>query len=191
MRFFLVMATIVCVSLFMTDSRANSVSKSFGVNFTACGLHPKAIKLAQLIIRDPKQKRAKLSCNPVLAKVADEKAREMAELKRVTHIGKRGANIRLRDAGYQLAKIYPGMMSNNVEAIAGGISSPEDVWTAFKESNEHRMHVLAEHEFYLLQDEIGVGYFYDWHTPHVDYWVIYIAHQKPTLLAVEIAPSKD
>jgi hypothetical protein len=191
MRLFLLVLVICSLGLQVGELHANPKKEIEEKNYSQCALHPKAVKLAELIMRDSEQKRVKLTCHPILAKVAAEKAKEMAELQRVTHIGKRGANIRLRDAGYQLAQIYPGMMSNNVEAIAGGIPSPEKMWEEFKGSKGHRVHLLAEHEFYLLQDEIGVGYFYDWHTPHVDYWVVYVAHQKPSLIKVEVAPSKD
>ena len=50
----------------------------------------------------------------------------------------------------------------------------------------------AEHEFYLLQDEIGVGFFSDPQSPHGEYWAVYVAHQKEQEpYQGEIAKSKD
>ena len=145
--------------------------------YQKCGLHPKAQKLAQLIIEDIKQNRSTLVCSPILAKIALSKAKEMAELGRVDHIGRSGANRRLIDANYPLSKVYPRMFENNVEAIAAGYSDPAEMWKQFKNSDGHRTHLLAEHEFYLLQNEIAVGYFQDKKSPHVHYWVVYVAHQ--------------
>ena len=113
----------------------------------------------------------------------------MAQLGRVNH---KAANRRLINAGYSLSHIYPRLMENNVEAIAGGISSPEKMWQTFKESDNHRIHLLAEHDFYKLQNEIGVGYFKSPKSEHVDYWVVYIAHQNESAdYQGDIAKSKD
>lgn len=35
--------------------------------------------------------------------------------------------------------------------------------------------MLGEHDFYLEQDEIGVGFVSKWESPHVEYWAVYIA----------------
>jgi uncharacterized protein YkwD len=155
----------------------------------ACGLNDKSRALAKLIINDPKQNRVKLQCNYLLSKIADEKAKEMSIKGRVRH---NASNMRLVNAGYPLSKIYPRYLQNNVEAIAGGISKPEKMWQDFKDSADHRMHLLAEHEFYMLQNEIGVGYFKNLKSPHVDYWVVYVAHkQEEEKYTGEIAESKD
>ena len=157
-----------------------------------CGLHPKAQKLAQLIVEDKKQNRSTLICNPLLAQIALAKAQEMAELGRVDHIGRSGANRRLIEAGYPLSKIYPRMFQNNVEAIAAGFSDPKEMWQQFKNSDGHRTHLLAEHEFYALQNEIAVGYYRNKKTAHVDYWVVYVAHQQESQpFTGEVAKSKD
>ncbi len=161
-------------------------------DFSNCGLTPQAQKLAKLIIENPEQQRIELKCNPLLAKVAQDKAKEMSELGRVTHIGHSSANQRLIDAGYPLAEIYPRVMSNQVEAISGGLSTAEEAFKGFFNSEDHHMHLMAKHEFYMLQNEIGVGFHYEWSSPHVEYWVVYIAHQEPKVVKnVEVAPSKD
>jgi len=78
----------------------------------SCGNNPEAIKLAKLIINDESQNRKSLKCNSILSKIADKKAKEMAKLGRVTHIGRNPANRRLRDEGYPLSDVYPGWFSS-------------------------------------------------------------------------------
>ncbi len=34
--------------------------------------------------------------------------------------------------------------------------------------------MLAEHEFYVEQDEIGIAFVRKWESPHVEYWVVYL-----------------
>lgn len=154
-----------------------AVGEAVSSEFEDCGLNGQARALAALIVTDPMQRRKHIACDPLLARIADAKAREMAELGSVDHIGRSAANRRLVEAGYPLSRIYPRLLENNVEAIAGGISGPGEAWKAFKQSATHRSHLLGEHEFYLLQDEIGVGFIEDASTPHVEYWVVYIAHR--------------
>ena len=147
----------------------------FASEKNTCGLNEKSRQLAHLIINDAKQNRKKLVCSLQLSTIAAGKVKEMTKTKRVRH---KMSNRRLIDSGYSLAAIYPRALENNVEALAGGISSPEEMWVKFKESDGHRTHLLAEHEFYMLQDEIGVGFISDPNTPHVEYWAVYVAHRE-------------
>ncbi len=160
--------------------------------YSDCGLNEQAQKLAMLIITDPLQQRATVHCNALLSKVAAEKAREMANNGLVVHNLGGSPNQRLRDAGYALPAYYGNVMSNQVEAIAGGYSSAEDVWYAFKHSHSHRQHLLGEHPFYQEQDELGVAFLKDKSTPHVEYWVVYLTkgdHEAPAQKFDEI-PNK-
>ena len=143
-----------------------------------CGKHLKAQTLAQLIRSHPKQQRKSLRCSAKLSKLALMKAKEMAKRKKISHILPIGPNQSLRDHGYPLADIYTGVSDNQVEAIAGGISDPKEMMKGFLDSSAHRIHLLAQDKFYQLQDELGVGYHYDASTPHIHYWVVYIAHQN-------------
>ncbi|WP_018625755.1 CAP domain-containing protein [Kangiella aquimarina] len=144
-----------------------------------CGLNEKAKELALMIINHKDQKRVSLSCSPILAKVAALKAREMAETGRVSHEGPGGSpNARLIEAGYQL-DLPPGVVGTNfVESVMGGSPHAEEVLDYFSSSYVHRIHIFGEHPFYLEQTEIGVGYAKEWFSPHVDYWVVYIAKPK-------------
>lgn len=156
-------------------------SKHIGANLNTiadCGLNEAAQQLALLIIEDPKQQRTTLNCHPLLAQAAADKAKAMAQGGRVNHyIGGLGANQRLRMLGYQLPPFYSGTIGNQVEAVAGGYSTAEAVWAALKSSAGHRSHLLGELPFYQQQVHIGVGFYYKWSSPHVEYWAVYVARE--------------
>ena len=151
-----------------------------------CGLNKKSRTLAKLIREDQEQLRDRLSCSIVLSKIAQNKAEEMAEAGEVTHYGEWGSpNERLIKEGYQLDIPEDAMGSNYVEAVQGGEAIPVTVLDKFKNSYQHRVHLFGEHDFFLGQDQIGVGYAYNWQSPHVDYWVVYIASEKAPVESTE------
>jgi len=139
-----------------------------------CGSSPQARELARIIQNDTGQQRPRLVCHPLLSKVAEEKARTMADYGIVRHNLGGSPNQRLRDAGFRLPEYYGGPMNNQVEAVAGGYRNAEDVWFAFRNSDVHRKHLLGEHPFYKEQDLMGVGFYKDYATPHIEYWAVYI-----------------
>lgn len=141
----------------------------------ACGNNAKARQLVKLIMEDPDQLRLNISCNVLLVKAATEKAKLMAERGLVQHNLGGSPNGRLRDVGYKLPPYYGSAFSNQVEAIAGGYSTAEEVWRGFKNSSVHADHLLGKLDFYQEQDEIGIAFLYDWNTPHVEYWVVYLS----------------
>lgn len=156
-----------------------------------CGLTTQSRELAKLIIEDPQQQRRQLKCHPLLAQAAADKAKIMAKSGKVNHfVGGLGANQRLRDLGYNLPPFYSRATGNNVEAVAGGQESPQQAWIEFKNSELHRVLLLGEIPFYAEQNHIGVGHYYEWHSPHVDYWVVYIAREAriddPDALCLEV-----
>jgi len=146
-----------------------------------CGENTPATRLALLIASDPGQRRPELRCSPKLSRIASERARELAEEGRISHFTNGLApNLRLRQSGYPLPREYPHGGANQVEAIAGGFAGPEEAWAAFKRSDRHRSHLLGEHEFFQSQDEIGVGFHRLRESPHVEYWVVYVATRVDT-----------
>ena len=159
-------ASSLFLSLFSTQLLATA---------DACGNNLEARKLVQLIMNDAAQQRVKLSCNVLLAQAAKAKAELMAERGMVMHNLGGSPNSRLRELGYELPPYYGVAFSNQVEAIAGGYESAEEVWHGFKKSDVHADHLLARLEFYQEQDEIGVAYFKKWHSPHIHYWVVYVS----------------
>ena len=151
------------------------VFPTFAGELDGCGNNEQSRLLSKLITHDLEQKRINIRCNKMLTRIAVAKAKKMAEFGLVTHNLGGSPNSRLRDAGYKLPIHYGAdSFSNQVEAIAGGYSSAEDVWDAFKRSQVHRTHLLGEHEFYVEQDEIGVAFIKEWQSPHVEYWVVYL-----------------
>lgn len=106
--------------------------------------------------------------------LAETKAKDMAERGLVSHFLGGSPNTRIRDAGLTLPDYYGDAMSNQVEALAGGYTTAEDVWYALKGSTSHRQHLLAELPFYQEQDQIGIAFYKDYSTPHVEYWAIYL-----------------
>ncbi|WP_068991361.1 CAP domain-containing protein [Kangiella sediminilitoris] len=162
--------------------RSDSPSEN-KVSYEECGLSEQARALAKLVIEDPDQLRKELSCSSLLTKIAQSKAEEMAATGKVTHYGEGGTpDQRLINGGYKLYLPKGAVGLNHVEAILGGYSSPSAVLDSFKNSFHHRVHLFGEHEFFLKQNDIGVGYAYNWNSPHVDYWVIYIASRKQTVV---------
>lgn len=143
-----------------------------------CGESAAATRLALLIASDPGQRRPELRCSPKLSRIASERARELAREGRISHFTHGlSPNLRLRRSGYPLPREYPHGGANQVEAIAGGYSGPEEVWEAFKRSERHRSHLLGEHDFFREQDEIGVGFHRLQESPHVEYWVVFVARR--------------
>ncbi len=149
--------------------------KQHPTNFAQCGLSNKARQLAALIVQDSEQQRLLIRCNPLLARIAQEKAKEMAESGKVSHKGVDGGpNEKLIKAGYPLPKEEIERF-NSVEAILGGESEAEDTWLTLQASFLHKTHLLGENPYYLNQTELGVAHYYKWRSPHIDYWVIYFA----------------
>ena len=141
---------------------------------TTCGNTDQARELSLLIANDKGQQRLVLKCNPTLVMLAETKAKDMAERGLVSHFLGGSPNTRIRDAGLTLPDYYGDAMSNQVEALAGGYTTAEDVWYALKGSTSHRQHLLAELPFYQEQDQIGIAFYKDYSTPHVEYWAIYL-----------------
>ncbi|RDX37536.1 CAP domain-containing protein [Kangiella sp. HD9-110m-PIT-SAG07] len=150
-----------------------------GSLYKNCGLNSESRTLAKLVMEDSEQLRESLTCNYLLSEIAQQKAEEMASLGVVSHVGPGGnPDQRLMDKGYDLFLPDGAIIGNHVEAVQGGESRPEVIMDKFKNSYRHRVHLFGEHEFFLSQDQIGVGYAYNWDSPHVDYWVVYIASEE-------------
>ena len=156
-----------------------STQKTSVTDYENCGINAKARLLAKLIINAPDQKRKNIDCHSGLSQIAQQKAEEMAAMGEVSHYGSGGTpDERLINSGYKLSLPQGATGLNHVEAILGGYSEADIVLAKFSNSYHHRVHLFAEHPFFLTQDDIGVGYAREWSSPHVDYWVVYIAKDK-------------
>lgn len=105
----------------------------------------------------------------------------MAHLGVVSHKGYfEGPNRRLIQLNYPLSASEQ-MQFNTVEAVMGGEEFAEDTWLSFQSSYPHKTHLLAENPFYLKQTQLGVGYFRNLQSPHLDYWAVYFVNidEKP------------
>lgn len=165
----------------VNPSQRNNLKQSntnIPLDFRHCGDTAKAQELARLISVDAEQLRPIIKCNSKLSRIAAEKAKEMAEQGEVSHQGtKFGPNERLLQSGYRLT-INEKEQYNSVEALLGGEEDAEETLFKFKMSYGHKIHLLGEHPFYLNQTQLGVGYHQKWHSPHIDYWVVYFAETE-------------
>jgi uncharacterized protein YkwD len=171
---------IITLIIFPLSVFANEANK--------CGNNKEARALVSLIKSDKEQKRTSIRCNKILTEAAEAKAKEMSEFGLVVHNLGGSPNSRLRNAHYELPKYYGSdFNSNQVEAIAGGYSNAEKVWSAFKRSKAHKTHLLGNINFYKEQDEIGVAFIKKWESPHVEYWVVYLTkgHEQDQTNAVD------
>ena len=134
--------------------------------------------LAELLRTHPQQSRAAFTYNPILARVARERAADMAARGYFGHTNPDGLgpNALVRQAGYVLPSYYgTEPTANNIESIAAGPSTPEAVLQLLLNSEAHRTHILGLHEFYAAQVEYGIGYVAAPGTKYGHYWVILTA----------------
>lgn len=143
-----------------------------------CGLSEEEHQLAALLLGG-QQDRKSLRCDPALQAFARSRARDMADRGYLSHQTPErvGPNQLLRDSGYPLPPTYRNGLSNNVESLVGGIPSATDVWRVLTTSETHRRHIVGGGPAFAEQDEFGLAYHRDIHSPHVDYWVIIIARR--------------
>src|ERR1044072_1666335 len=135
-------------------------------------------QLAKLLKQTPGQRRASLTYNEILARVARERAQDMARRGYFSHVNPDGigANYQVTQAGYSLPKSYgKKKSSNNIESIASGNKTPEDVWAAWMGSSAHKKHLLGLTKDYAEQTEYGIGYAYVPESQWKHYWVVIIA----------------
>jgi uncharacterized protein YkwD len=138
--------------------------------------------LAELLRNHPQQQRSAFTYNPLLARVARERAADMAARGYFAHTNPDGVgpNALVREAGYVLPAYYGSEPdANNVESIAGGPSTPEAVLDLLLNSAGHRTHILGLHEFYAAQIDYGIGYVAAPGSRYGHYWVILTAQPGP------------
>ena len=151
-----------------------------------CGNNEKAREMASLIMNNSNQKRPQLFCNKKLNEIALIKANLLKSEKDISHtVDHTFPNHLLRKHGYNLSKRYP-TLSNQVEAIAGGESDTLVAFKDFLESEPHRVLLMADHEYFGEQNEMGVAYVYDKNTPYEHYWVVIFGDQDKKTTLVNI-----
>jgi hypothetical protein len=131
--------------------------------------------IADLMHRNPNQQRRQLRLDPVLAKIAQERAEDMGQRGYFGHITPDGlgANYLVQQAGYALPDHYGQSPSaNNIETIAAGFATPEAVWNLWMNSTHHRAHLLGLNGFWADQTDLGIGYARVAGSPFTHYWVV-------------------
>ena len=144
----------------------------------SCELNEQESAVFNLMREHPDQGRIQLNCNPILAKVARERAEDMATRGYFDHVNPdgHGPNYLVTQVGFRLPDWYPDSgTANNIESIGAGYQSPAEVWLAFLDSKYHRIHVLGTDGFYAGQEQIGIGYYAEPNSMYVEYWVVLTA----------------
>lgn len=139
-------------------------------------------EIATLMKQAKDQRRPSLTYNPILAKVARERAYDMARRGYFAHVTPDGVgpNYLLAKAGYTLGKGYSkGKSANNVEAIACGGATAALTWMDWMNSKPHRTQILGLKSFYAEQTEYGVGHAFVANSPYGHYWVVTTAKPNP------------
>lgn len=147
-----------------------------------CDLNAYETNIAERMRLDPQQQRLTLECDPILARVARERALDMATRHYFGHTNPDGygPNYLVRQAGYPLPSWYDASPAgNNIESIASGYSTPDAVWQGWMNSPAHRTHLLGLVPFFAEQIDYGIGYVYDPASDYGHYWVVITARKEP------------
>ncbi|MFL5540042.1 MAG: CAP domain-containing protein [Longimicrobiaceae bacterium] len=135
-------------------------------------------ELGILLERDPGQRRPRIVFNPILSRVARQRARDMAARDYLGHTDPDGfgANHHVERAGYRLPAFYDhSPAGNNIESIGGGYEVAAIAWRGWMHSPGHRTHLLGLEPFYREQSEYGVGYAWSRDSKYHHYWAVLIA----------------
>ncbi len=122
---------------------------------SGCGLNAQSQTLAQLIVNHPSQQRTELVCNDLLSEIASKRAQNLIEQ---TADSELTANQFVIKQGFRFASYYP-VTGNQVEAIAQDLGSPQQALDYLINSNKHHDHVLGKGDFFVRQNQIGIGFY--------------------------------
>src|SRR5262249_19281153 len=130
--------------------------------------------------------RPALAWNKVLAKVAEEKALDMANRDYFGHVTPegRGINIQIHEAGYKLPKDWvKDKKQNFFESISAGKDTGVEAIQQLivdKDVPEaaHRRHLLGTNDFFAKCTDIGIGFARQPNSKYRTYMSIVIARKK-------------
>jgi uncharacterized protein YkwD len=145
-----------------------------------CNPNTQEQQIAALMASDPGQQRSSLTCHPILAQVARERAQDMVDRHYFDHTNPDGfgPNYLVRQAGYVLPSFYgTAPAANNIESIAAGNPTASLTWAQWMSSPRHRSHLLGTAPFWAEQIEYGIGYANGGIYGH--YWVVITAKPGP------------
>ena len=141
-------------------------------------LSPEEAAVEVLLRNYPGQQHPVLNLNSILTEQARRKAQDMADRNYFGHTDPEGfgPNHWVMAAGYALPTYYDTSAgANNIESIAAGQSTADEVWQAWMNSSGHRTHLLGEIDFYREQIDYGIGHVYKENSTYRNYWVILIS----------------
>lgn len=170
-RFFLLLFSALGLAIIPLSARAAYVLSS------------EEALIADYMVHDPGQQRTSMQLDPILARVARERAEDLAARNYFSHVNPdgNGPNTLVRAAGYVLPAWWgTGVADNYIESIAAGRSLAADTWADWMASTPHRNHILAIDPFYRNQTSYGVGYAYTPNGNYHHYWVILTAPPNAT-----------
>lgn len=148
-------------------------------------------EMAALLTGDPGQRRPRLTWNPILARVARERARDMAARGYFAHVTPEGVgpNTLVERAGYVLPAAYDHALGgNNIESAAEGYASAADAWRRWMGSPRHRSHLLGIEAEQRKQSEFGIGFAV--RPGRRAYWVVLIAEPGTSHDSATSPPSR-
>lgn len=140
--------------------------------------HPHKSALLAAIMDSPMQERPRLQRNPILMTVAQRRVNDMIARQYFSHTDPDGygPNHHARHAGFALPEYYRRTKdANNIESIAAGQATAEEVLMVLQASYGHRAHLLGLGEFFYRQTEIGIGYAFSGAYTYRHVWSIIIS----------------
>lgn len=135
-------------------------------------------QIANFMEYERNQGRSSLNYNPILARIARERAYDLGQRNYFDHVNPEGMgpNYLVTLAGYHLPAHYEkGKWGNNIESIAAGSATAEGAWYQWMNSTAHRTHLLGLDRFYAEQTEYGIGHAFVWNSEYKHYWVVITA----------------
>lgn len=154
-------------------------------------LNSDEMKMFALVADHSGQNRPNVSLDPILCKVARERAADMDKKNYFAHVNRsgQGPNFLVRKAGYTLPYYYDGSKSgNSIESIAKTLGTPRETFALWMDSPPHETHILGKLSFYSDQTSVGVGVYRSKSAPYYVYSVFISAPanaaKKPPSLAL-------
>ena len=145
-------------------------------------LSPEEQVIANHLVSDPNQHRPFLHLDPILTKVARQRAADMAARGYFDHVDPQGygPNWKVAHAGYALPAGWTNPVSlNYIESIAAGESTAGATWNDWMNSTPHKDHLLALESAFAQETSYGVGYANVPGSKYTYYWVVITCPPAP------------
>ena len=156
----------------------------------------KELKLAELIVSHPDQRRSTMVHDPILLLAARTKALDLGRRNYAGHVDPDGfgPNELVKSAGYGLPDWWEAQTdqsSNQVESLGFGYGgSLETIFEQWTESELHRRHVLASSDFFRNHIHYAVGYANVPGSTYTHYFVLITAPPNESPLK-EVEPYRE